>query len=372
MKPLAAAAAAWLLPLLVLANAPRSLQIPSLKTIPSAWRTLQAGPPPHQRELEVARRAVLAGRCGTAGLCCCRSLHSLCRQSPLGLCFFRSLHVYAGKPSLISLTRWDACWLGYWTLTHPHAPLPPLAAYFAAREKQLVCQSILAAAKGSSAWRASACGSSSELLRRRGRGPLLVRIPRRMTGVHEADSRVFYICCVAVPCSSPQPAPTAACSAAAAPALGYDPAVAAPLQRAASAPLGTSQCTALGLPEQPAVERLGTPPVAAEHLPAAKRSRHHVPAGLPPANGLAAQGLDAAPPLDCPTSSPCLALRSCCSLAPQLGTAALQPLLAAGPAVQPLRPAGRSEGAAGSLDRLMARMRSLLSSPAPTCPPSVC
>lgn len=263
-------------------------------------------------------------------------------------------------PGLLSQLRWGACWLGHQTLTTPTPTAAP-AAYFVAREKQLVCQSILAAGKGSSAWRASACGGSSELLRRRGQGPLLVRIPRRMTGVHEADSRVFYICCVAVPCSSPQPAPTAACSAAAAPALGYDPAVAAPLQRAASAPLGTSQCTALGLPEQPAVERLGTPPVAAEHLPAAKRSRHQVPAGLPTVNGLAAHGLDAALPLD-----------SCCSLAPQLGTAALQPLLAAGPAVQPLRPCGRSEGAAGSLDRLMARMRSLLSSPAPTCPPSVC
>ena len=248
----------------------------------------------------------------------------------------------------------------------PHRPA--YAAYFEQREKQLVTASIIAVARGSSAWRPSVCVGSSELLLRRGRRPLLLRVPRRMTGVNEADSRVLYICCVAVPCSPPEPAWPPSCVAAAA-EQGCAHAAAPALQRAASAPTAASLCAAAAAAaEQAALERLGTPPVTAEYLPAAKRSRRQEAVGLSSSGALATQAQPSLEHLlDCCTSSPC-----CSWLSPALQAppAAVQPSLVAGPAVLPLPSAGRSAGAGSPLDRLVARVKSLLSPLVDTCPTS--
>lgn len=244
----------------------------------------------------------------------------------------------------------------------PSLPRPSaLAAYFAQREKQLVFKSAVAAARGSSAWRTSGCSRSSELLRRRGRRPLLVRVPRRMTGVDEADSRVLYICCVAVQCSRPEPAWPLGCAAAtAATEQGPDSAAAVErLQRAASAPPGASPCLVAEAAEQAALERLGTPPVTAEQLPAAKRSRRQVAVGLPAAGTPASGGQSLEQLLDCCTSSPCLG--SSHSHALLVPPADRQPSLVAGPAVLPQLAAWRGAATGSPLDRLLARVRSLLS-----------
>lgn len=253
----------------------------------------------------------------------------------------------------------------------PSLPCPSsLTAYFAQREKQLVFQSAVAAARGSSAWRTSACSSSSELLHRRGRRPLLVRVPRRMTGVDEADSRVLYICCVAVQCSTPEPAWPLGCAAATAAAeQGPDSAAAVErLQRAASAPPGASPYMVAGAAEQAALERLGTPPVTAEQLPAAKRSRRQVAVGLPAAGTPASGGQSLEQLLDYCTSSPCLAPGSSDSHALLVPPSDGQPSLVAGPAVLPQLAAGRGTTTGSPLDRLLARVRSLLSPQPDACP----
>ena len=228
------------------------------------------------------------------------------------------------------------------------------------RERQLAYQSKLAAARGSMAWRHSVCCAASELLLRRGRRALLIRVPRPMTGVDEKDGGVTYVRCVEVPCRRLPTASPAACApaAAAAPAAAHPGPGPQPPGRAAAA----QQTTPAGSAGPPAIHRLNTPPMLAERRPAAKRSRQQSPPGPPAASLQAALA---------PPAGHLLSVGRACSICRAPGSCRCRPLvieMAAGPAAQPPLPLERSASTGSPLDRFSDWLRSLLSPLPATCP----